>query len=217
MIKKFKDLYELDVKKYIKKRPIMKKAGDKWVVDESKEGLDYIEWSVVLRLLYENGAEKVRYGTTYNQEGHPLFTLEGGAAPYLRIWVEIDGDKVEMPYPLINGQSKGYSDNQFHINTAIQRGFVKVVAINWGLGLSLWEKEEQLINEDPIDTMNIELNENLNNYITKLFNNAIKKLGDANDVHSELGTTKKSLSDLYKGDNSIKKQDIVDKLIDIIG
>lgn len=56
----------------------------------------------------------------------------------------MDGDHRELDYPVIDGARDISMDKlvQSDIHNATQRGFVKCVAINWGLGLSLWQKEE---------------------------------------------------------------------------
>jgi len=70
--------------------------------------------------------------------------LIDGRAPFVRAYVEVDGDRRELDYPVIDGARDISMDKlvQSDIHNATQRGFVKCVAINWGLGLSLWQKEE---------------------------------------------------------------------------
>lgn len=139
-IKNFAELMELNLKEHISKKPIMKKEGGEW----KKIGeLDYLSWPDCLWLLHQNGAEKVIYGNVRSGADHPLFLIDG-RAPFVRVYVEVDGDRRELDYPVIDGSRDISMDKlaQSDIHNATQRGFVKCVAINWGLGLSLWQKEE---------------------------------------------------------------------------
>lgn len=67
-----------------------------------------------------------------------------GRAPFVRVYVEVDGDRRELDYPVIDGARDISMDKlvQSDIHNATQRGFVKCVAINWGLGLSVAEGGE---------------------------------------------------------------------------
>lgn len=215
----FLKLYEHDITPFIKERKAMKKntTTGQWVVDDSKPPLKYLEWSRVLKLLYELGAKKVTYGNMRNsQTEHPVYLNSANTAPFVIVEVFIDDDRFELVYPVINGYEKGYADNQLHVHNATQRAFVKCVAINTGLGLSLWEKdEEQVLTEIPNNNSN-ELNIELNTKLNRYFSNAIAILGDANNVHAELNTNKNMFKNLYEGDNIIAKQEMIDKIIDLI-
>lgn len=139
-IKSFSELMQLNLKENISKKPILKKEGGEW----KKIGeLDYLSWPDCLWLLHQNGAEKVVYGNVRSGADHPLFLIDG-RAPFVRVYVEVDGDRRELDYPVIDGARDISMDKlvQSDIHNATQRGFVKCVAINWGLGLSLWQKEE---------------------------------------------------------------------------
>lgn len=139
-IKNFAELMELNLKEHISKKPILKKEGGEW----KKIGeLDYLSWPDCLWLLHQNGAEKVIYGNVRSGADHPLFLIDG-RAPFVRVYVEVDGDRRELDYPVIDVARDISMDKlvQSDIHNATQRGFVKCVAINWGLGLSLWQKEE---------------------------------------------------------------------------
>lgn len=140
-IKSFSELMQLNLKEHISKKPILKKEGGEW----KKIGeLDYLSWPDCLWLLHQNGAERVVYGNVRSVADHPLFLIDG-RAPFVRVYVEVDGDRRELDYPVIDGSRDISMDKlvQSDIHNATQRGFVKCVAINWGLGLSLWQKEEK--------------------------------------------------------------------------
>lgn len=170
-IKNFAELMELNLKEHISKKPILKKEGGEW----KKIGeLDYLSWPDCLWLLHQNGAEKVVYGNVRSGADHPLFLIDG-RAPFVRVYVEVDGDRRELDYPVIDGARDISMDKlvQSDIHNATQRGFVKCVAINWGLGLSLWQKEESEEGKrrkpsDDLEFHNImAIKERVNRFITK--------------------------------------------------
>ena len=143
-LKKFKELYKIDLSKKTQKKPTFykdKKTGKIKMASRDKH-LDYIEWATVITLLYENGAESVTFGSYHNESGYPAF-FNNGVNPFVKIWVEVDGNRYELYYPVIDGNKSEKSPDQLTIHKAQQRGMVKCVAINTGLGLSLWQKEEQ--------------------------------------------------------------------------
>lgn len=143
MLKKFNELSKMDLAGFVSKKPVYKK--DKTTGQYKQVGeLDYLNWADCLSLLHENGAEKVTYGNVRSREDHPVFLLSG-AIPFVRVFVEVDGDRRELDYPVIDGSNNITMDklSQGDVHNASQRAFVKCVAINWGLGLSLWQKEEK--------------------------------------------------------------------------
>ena len=143
MLKPFNELYEADLAGFIEKKPTFKydKAKAKFVETDKK--LDYISLVNAVLLLHRHGAESVKYGNHYSDGGHSLFLVNGGL-PEVHVWVDVDGDRREITYPLIDGSSDISMEKitQSDIHNASQRAMVKCVAINWGLGLKLWQKEE---------------------------------------------------------------------------
>lgn len=147
MLKSFKELYKLDISSQVKKKPtfykdsngkLQKNSQDKW--------LDYLEWATVITLLYENGAEKVLFGSFGNDNAYPAFYHQS-SNPFVKVWVTIDDNQFELFYPVIDGNKVESNPNQMIIHKAQQRAFVKCVAINTGLGLKLWQKEESTFDE----------------------------------------------------------------------
>lgn len=141
-LKPFNELVKQDLSEKISKKPIFKKAaGGKM---EKIGELDYLSWADCLAALYENGAQKVTYGNVHNQQDHPLFLLDG-SSPFVRVFVDMDGDRRELDFPVIDGTRDVKMEflAQSDVHNATQRAFVKCVAINWGLGLSLWMREEK--------------------------------------------------------------------------
>ena len=142
-IKSFSEMLSVSLEGKISQKPSRKKnkKTGEW---EPGAPIDYLNWADALALLYENGAESVKFGNVRSGADHPVFLL-GGALPFVRVFVDIDGDRRELDYPVIDG-SKDIEIGkmqQSDIHNATQRAFVKCVAVNWGLGLGLWSKEEK--------------------------------------------------------------------------
>ena len=137
MVKSFNELRKVDVTPYVKQR----------------DGADYLPWATVVDLLHEHGAEKVFFSPVYNENGSSLFISEqsftdksGNAnrCYEVRIEVTVDDDTFIYSYPLLNGINpvKDNSLNQNVVFKAMARAFVKAIALRYGLGFSLWSKDE---------------------------------------------------------------------------
>lgn len=154
MLKKWKELAKVDVSKYVEKRK-----------DEKGNEFEYLPWVAVLRLLYENGAESVRMGINPSESGHTLHMTEGFTDkngevthnPEVHVWVEIDGERYDYVYPVISGSYvvKDKTLNQQRIATAVVRAQCKCIAINTGLGISLWDKNDEL-DKPEIDVIELQ-------------------------------------------------------------
>ena len=151
MLKSFAELRRIDVTPYIKKR----------------DGADYLPWATVVDLLHEHGAEKVWYQPLQNENGSSLFMSEQtftdksgnvNRCYEVRIEVTVDDDTFIYSYPLLNGINpvKDNSLNQNVVHKAIQRAFVKAIAVRYGVGFSLWSREEiDAPDEDDLTKHNI--------------------------------------------------------------
>lgn len=137
MVKSFNELRKVDVTPYVKQR----------------DGADYLPWATVVDLLHEHGAEKVFYSPVYNENGSSLFMSEQtftdtkgnvNRCYEVRIEVTVDDDTFIYSYPLLNGINpvKDNSLNQNVVFKAMARAFVKAIALRYGLGFSLWSKDE---------------------------------------------------------------------------
>ena len=133
MLKSWKEMYDLDISQYVKQR----------------DKADYLPWSSCLKLLYENGAEKVSFRPLANENGSSLFmsdqtfTDKNGNTNRcyeVRVEVVIDGSSFWISYPVMNGINPVRDNlmNQNAVHKAQMRAFVKCVAINTGLGFKLW-------------------------------------------------------------------------------
>lgn len=137
MIKTFKEMREIDISSYIKKR------------DE----MDYLNWADCKALLHANGAEKVYFIPLTNANGSSLFMSDQvfedkdgktNRCYETRIKVVIDDLEFEMQSPVMNGAKpvKDNSMSQQRVWNSMTRSFVKGVAIYTGLGFDLWTKQE---------------------------------------------------------------------------
>lgn len=208
-LKPFNELFKLDISNEVQKRPVKK---------NSNITLDYLEWANCIKLLYENGAEKVRYGMQKNQNDYPCFYNANGESPFVSVWVEIDGERYEEDFPVINGIYPVANPTQLDINRAKQRGFVKAIAINTGLGLSLWIKEEEVINSNKDLQQETTVNETqtLNDQITRLFAQALQKVGDKDTLYSVIQSDQQAVSQLYRSNNHADKKILINQLEVII-
>ena len=133
MLKSWKEMYDLDISQYVKQR----------------DKADYLPWASCLKLLYENGAEKVEILPEKSIGGSSLFMSEQtftdkngytNRCYEVRVVVNIDGKIYGISYPVMNGIApvKDNLMNQNAVHKAQMRAFVKCVAINTGLGFKLW-------------------------------------------------------------------------------
>ena len=133
MLKSWKEMCDLDISKYVKQR----------------DKADYLPWSSCLKLLYENGAEKVTIEPQATSRGSSLFMSEQtftdkngnvNRCYEVRVIVTIDDKEYEISYPVMNGINPVRDNlmNQNAVHKAQMRAFVKCVAINTGLGFNLW-------------------------------------------------------------------------------
>jgi hypothetical protein len=144
MLKSFNEMRKIDVTPYIKQR----------------DGADYLPWATVVDLMHEHGAERVFFTPVYNDNGSSLFMSEQtftdnkgniNRCYEVRIAITVDDDDFVYSYPLLNGINpvKDNSLNQNVVFKAMARAFVKAIALRYGLGFSLWAKDE---NEDTTES-----------------------------------------------------------------
>lgn len=138
MLKHYNEMRKIDVRPYCSRR----------------DNITYLNWAMCMKLLHDNGAEKVYWEPIPNEKtGNSLraseetFTDEKGGVNRCyetRIRVVIDDLVFEMQTPVMNGVHpvKDNSMNQQRVWNSMCRAFVKGVAIHTGLGFDLWLKEE---------------------------------------------------------------------------
>ena len=204
MIKNFIELSKVEVP--ITKKPTFTYNKAKQTLEKSGE-VDTLSWVDCLICLYENGAEKVTFENIQNEQGGLLFKDENNSLS-IKVYVDIDGDRREIFYPLMDGTKDVAMDKvtQSDIYNAKQRGFVKCVAVNFGLGISLWKKEE-----NP-DTVIKEEEKSLAEQFRTLVNSAVKKCGGVNEMLKHLkGVNEKKIKDL------IEEAKEIDGIVKILG
>lgn len=137
MLKSFNEMRKIDVTPYVKQR----------------DGADYLPWATVVDLMHEHGAERVFFTPVYNDNGSSLFMSEQtftdskgnvNRCYEVRVAITVDDDDFVYSYPLLNGINpvKDNSLNQNVVFKAMARAFVKAIALRYGLGFSLWAKDE---------------------------------------------------------------------------
>ena len=190
MLKSWNEMRQLDISKYVKQR----------------DKADYLPWASCLKLLYENGAEKVRFDTLANDNGSSLFMSDetftdknGGTnrCYEVRVMVEIDGKQYQFAYPVMNGimPVKDNLMNQNAVHKAQMRAFVKCVAINTGLGFDLWRDDSDIENDaDDLSKHNLfAIKERMQQSYTR----AIKKGMSTGDIANALNKTEDEVRLLF--------------------
>lgn len=189
-IKSWNEMRSLDISKYVKKR----------------DGADYLPWAECLKLLYDNGAEKVEIMPEKSAGGSSLFMSEQtftdkngmtNRCYEVRVVVNIDGKIYGISYPVMNGVNpvKDNSMNQNSVHKAQMRAFVKCVAINTGLGFDLWRDDSDIEN----DTEDLSKHSlwAIKDRVQIAYTNAIKKGMSTGDIAKALNKTEDEVRLLF--------------------
>ena len=182
MLKSWNEMRKLDISNYVKKR----------------DGADYLPWAECLKLLYENGAEKVTIRTLTDANGSSLFMSDqtftdknGGTnrCYEVRLEVIIDGSTYSFSYPVMNGIApvRDILMNQNAVHKAQMRAFVKCVAINTGLGFDLWRDDADI--ENDVDDLSKHNLFSIKERMQQAYTRAIKKGMSTKDIASALDMT----------------------------
>ena len=187
MLKSWKELCELDISKYVKQR----------------DKADYLPWSTCLKLLYENGAERVAIRTLTDVNGSSLFMSEQvfkdkndntNRCYEVRVEVVIDGHDYSLSYPVMNGINPVRDNlmNQNAVHKAQMRAFVKCVAINTGLGFNLWLDDSDIEDSgDDLSKHNLRaIQERMQQAYTKL----LKKGMTTKEIADKLRTNESTIN-----------------------
>ncbi len=189
-IKSWNEMRKLDISKYVKKR----------------DGADYLPWAECLKLLYENGAEKVLIETITDERGSSLFMSEhmftdknGGTnrCYEVRIAVTIDDKVYFFTYPVMNGINPVRDNlmNQNAVHKAQMRAFVKCVAINTGLGFDLWRDDSDIDNDvDDLSKHNLWA---IKERMQQAYTRAIKKGMSTGDIAKAVNKTEDEVRLLF--------------------
>ena len=186
MLKSWSEMRQLDISKYVKQR----------------DKADYLPWASCLKLLYENGAEKVSFRPMTNELGSSLFmsdqvfTDKNGNTNRcyeVRVEVVIDGSSFWISYPVMNGINPVRDNlmNQNAVHKAQMRAFVKAVAINTGLGFDLWLEDSDIEDTgEDLSKHNIyAIRERMQMTYTKL----VKKGLSTGDIAKMMGTSEQTV------------------------
>ena len=207
MLKSWNEMAKIDISKYV----------------EQRDKADYLPWAVCLKLLYENGAEKVAFEPVINEkDGTTLFRTEEkfgkekegrfNQCYEVRVKITIDDLQFVQNYPLINGTIPITTETltSLRVASAQARAFVKGVAIRTGLGISLWTKDEG--DEEPIITVESAYKgiDSAKKFAQELYTEKLKKLGSLDEVAKAMGTT----LELFKaeGANFDRAKEFINKL-----
>jgi hypothetical protein len=134
---RWSELNRLDVSGYIKK----------------KQSLDYLSWAVVERLLREHlPTFEVRF--CLSDSGSPVFRLGGEGSGYLLPYLyETTSGKYTSPilFPVYDNRfGDADPESAAAVNKSMQRASAKLVAIETGIGFSLYSRiEEDLPSDEP--------------------------------------------------------------------
>ncbi len=160
----FEELYNLDITGRVKK---------------NNDGLDYLNWLDCLMLLRKHFEKSyVKYDAISVQE----LPVSGNIV--VVVYVQIGDRKESIMYT--DARSRDFEFIK-------QRAFVKCVAINWGLGLKLWEKADA----DPSPVGDVSVKSKARG-MTMLFSEKVQKHGSPQAVHELLGTTQKLLASIVE-------------------
>ena len=192
MLKSWLEMYKLDISKYVKQR----------------DKADYLPWASCLKLLYENGAEKVTFRPLVNENGSSLFMSEQSFANKkgdtnrcyeVRVEVFIDGNTYGISYPVMNGIIPVRDElmNQNAVHKAQMRAFVKCVAINTGLGFDLWADDADLAPDtEDLSKHNIyAIRERMQQMYTKL----VKRGLSTSEIAQKMGTSEQTVQYYLNG------------------
>ena len=192
MLKSWNEMRQLDISKYVKQR----------------DKADYLPWASCLKLLYENGAEKVEILPLTTENGSSLFmsdqvfTDKSGNTNRcyeVRVNVVIDGRYYNISYPVMNGINAVRDNlmNQNAVHKAQMRAFVKCVAINTGLGFDLWldDSDTEDCGEDLSKHNIYAIRERMQIIYTKL----VKRGMSTSEIAQKMGTSEQTVQYYLNG------------------
>lgn len=189
-LKSWNEMRSLDISKYVKQR----------------DKADYLPWAECLKLLYENGAEKVKIIPQTTDNGSSLFmsdhifTDKNGNTNRcyeVLVAVEIDENRYIISYPVMNGINPVRDNlmNQNAVHKAQMRAFVKCVAINTGLGFDLWRDDSDI--ENDAEDLSKHSLWAIKDRIQIAYTNAIKKGMSTGDIAKAVNKTEDEVRLLF--------------------
>lgn len=182
MIKTWNEMRQIDISAYVKQR----------------EKADYLPWGSCLKLLYDNGAERVIPETLTDERGSSLFMSEQtftdksnntNRCYEVRIRLTIDDKTYTYSYPVMNGITpvKDNLMNQNAVHKAHNRAFVKCVAVYTGLGFDLWLDDSDI--ENDVEDLTKHHLYAIKDRVQQAYTRAIKKGMSTADIAKALDMT----------------------------
>lgn len=180
MLKNWNELRAVDVTPYVEKKKDLSDKG---------KTFEYLPWDRCVQLLHENGAETVYYypvkdektGSSLRRTDQVFEDKNGKKNSCYEVVVHIIIDDLEfdMTYPVISGSSiiHEMTMSQQKVSTAIQRAFVKGVAIRTGLGFGLWSADNDETVDRGVDDISIQDPAKLYKKIGQLFAMKMRQTG----------------------------------------
>lgn len=185
----------------------------KYKIDDyvkTRDGISYLPWAHCKALLHKLGAKKVFFTPVVNPEtGSSLFMTQQefydskknvNRVYEVAVTITVDDDVFEMRTPVMNGANpvKDNSMSQQRVWASQCRAFVKGIAMRYGLGFSLWMKDD--FEDDIGDDISIQ---DIHKYIEKLqrlFTTAVSLVptNKTADLASALGYDEDDFKDYFK-------------------
>ncbi|NCB47984.1 DUF1071 domain-containing protein [bacterium] len=188
MLKPYSEMRKINVLPFCDKRKGKDENGNPIEIP-------YLNWLKCRELLIENGAERADYKPAKNTDGTFLFpqaetTDKNGRKThsyFVAIELFIDDKVYFLDFPVMNGNSPVYDEtlNQQRIDNSHKRAFVKCVALNTGLGIDLWLKEDKEIVDDLSIHSIFAIKQRIEEKITRILKNTEER-----DFYSKIKTPK---------------------------
>ena len=106
---------------------------------EKKNGFSYLSWPFAIGELCKRHPDAT-WKVYENAEGWPYFKTESGC--YVKLGVTVNGVERIQWHPVLDHRNKTVATpDAFQVNTSIQRGLVKAIALH-GLGLFIYAGED---------------------------------------------------------------------------
>lgn len=204
MLKSFLEMRAIDVSPYCEYR----KEEDKKTKKEIN--IPFLPWEQCLFLLHDNGATRVDWQPVLAPNGSLYFSSEEtvdkngrvNGCYFVKVEVKIDDDTYYTYHPVMNGTNVVYKEtiNQLRVNNAIQRAYVKCVAVHTGLGISLWEKGDETSDtgsafDDPFNHDPLMTKAAIEQAVTAKLATGISNV----DLLDKLGLTGKQYKEIIRG------------------
>lgn len=106
---------------------------------EKKGKFTYLSWTYAVAELLKRHPEAT-WRVIEDEHGWPFWQTVCGY--FVKVGVTVNGVERVQVHPILDGNNKPIAEpNAFHVNTSIQRGLVKAIALH-GLGLYIYSGED---------------------------------------------------------------------------